>query len=414
MPFELFLALRYLRARRGRRLARITALVAILGIATGVAALIVALALANGFRDEMREKILRGTAHLNVVRADGQPLRDHNTVASRIKQISGVTNAFGTTYDGAVIIGPKGSGYAVLRGVDETNPAALSEIKSSLTAGSAEEIGKGPQDENYPPPAIVGSELANRIGVSVGDVVQLIPAVSPTAGTALPGSARRFVRVSGIFRSGLFEYDSTWIYISLKVAAQFAASDHAATVVSVQLSDIYAVKRVATEIRQTLGESYTTIDWQDANRPLFTALALERRMGLFIIALIILIAALNITTTLILVVVDRGREIGILGAMGASSKSIMGIFMMEGAIIGAVGTLLGVGLGTIACLIGNRYQLVSLPGDVYSISTVPFHSQLRDVALAALVAFLLSLIATIYPARAAARVRPVEMLRDTN
>lgn len=414
MPFELFLALRYLRARRGRRLARITALVAILGIATGVAALIVALALANGFRDEMREKILRGTAHLNVVRADGQPLRDHNTIASRIKQISGVTNAFGTTYDGAVITGPKGSGYAVLRGVDETNPAALSEIKSSLTAGSAEEIGKGPQNENYPPPVIVGSELANRIGVSVGDVVQVIPAASPTAGTDLPGSARRFGRVSGIFRSGLFEYDSTWIYISLKVAAQFAASDHAATVVSVQLSDIYAVKRVATEIQQTLGESYTTIDWQDANRPLFTALALERRMGLFIIALIILIAALNITTTLILVVVDRGREIGILGAMGASSKSIMGIFMVEGAIIGALGALLGVGLGTIACLIGNRYQLVSLPADVYSISNVPFHSQLRDVALAALVAFLLSLIATIYPARAAARVRPVEMLRDTN
>ena len=414
MPFELFLALRYLRARRGRRLARITALVAILGIATGVAALIVALALANGFRDEMREKILRGTAHVNVVRADGQPLRDHNTVASRIKQISGVTNAFGTTYDGAVIIGPKGSGYAVLRGVDETNPAALNEIKSSLSSGSAEDIGKGPQDENHPPAVIVGSELANRIGISVGDVVQIIPAGSPTAAAAVPGSARRFVRVSGIFRSGLFEYDSTWIYISLKVAAQFAASDHAATVVSVQLSDLYDVKRVATEIRQALGESYTTIDWQDANRPLFTALALERRMGLFIIALIILIAALNITTTLILVVVDRGREIGILGAMGASGKSIMGIFMMEGAIIGAVGALLGVVLGTIACLIGNRYQLVSLPADVYSISNVPFHSQLRDVALAAAVAFLLSLIATIYPARAAARVRPVEMLRDTN
>jgi lipoprotein-releasing system permease protein len=414
MPFELFLALRYLRARRGRRLARITALVAILGIATGVAALIVALALANGFRDEMREKILRGTAHINVVRADGQPLRDHNTVASRIKQISGVTNAFGTTYDGAVIIGPKGSGYAVLRGVDETNPAALNEIKSSLSSGSAEEIGKGPQDENHPPAVIVGSELANRIGSRVGDLVQIIPAGSPTAAAALPGSARRFVRVGGIFHSGLFEYDSTWIYISLKVAAQFAASDHAATVVSVQLSDFYDVKRVAAEIRQSLGESYATIDWQDANRPLFTALALERRMGLFIIALIILIAALNITTTLILVVVDRGREIGILGAMGASGKSIMGIFMMEGAIIGAIGALLGVMLGTIACLIGNRYQLVSLPADVYSISNVPFHSQLRDVALAAAVAFLLSLIATIYPARAAARVRPVEMLRDAN
>ena len=414
MPFELFLALRYLRARRGRRLARVTALVAILGIAVGVGALIVALALANGFRDEMREKILRGTAHINVLRADGQPLRDHSNIANRIKTISGVTNAFGTTYDGAVIIGSKGSGYAVLRGVDESNPVALSEVKSSLTSGSADEIGKGPQREDYPPAVVLGLELANRIGVREGEVVEIIPAGSANVATAVRVASRRFVRVSGIFRSGLFEYDSTWIYISLAVASQFASSDHAATVVSVQLSDIYETKRVATEIRNALGESYTTIDWQDANRPLFTALALERRMGLVIIALIILIAALNITTTLILVVVDRRREIGILGAMGASNKSIMGIFMMEGAIIGVVGALLGVVLGTIACVIGNRYQLVSLPADVYSISNVPFHSQLRDVALAALVAFLLSLMATIYPARAAARVRPVEMLRDTN
>lgn len=414
MPFELFLALRYLRARRGRGLARITALVAILGIAVGVGALIVALALANGFRDEMREKILRGTAHINVVRADGQPLRDHGVIASRIKTIPGVTNAFGTTYDGAVIIGSKGSGYAVLRGVDESNPAALGEIKSSVISGSADDIGESPQREDYPPAVVLGSELANRIGVNVGDVVEIIPAGSATIAAPVRVSDRRFVRVSGIFRSGLFEYDSTWIYISLAVASQLASSEHAATVVSVQLADIYDATRAGAEIRNVLGESYTTIDWQDANRPLFTALALERRMGLVIIALIILIAALNITTTLILVVVDRRREIGILGAMGASSKSIMGIFMMEGAIIGAVGALLGVALGIVACVIGNRFQLVSLPADVYSISNVPFHSQLRDVALAAFVAFLLSLIATIYPARAAARVRPVEMLRDTN
>src|SRR5688500_12004282 len=201
MPFELFLALRYLRARRGRRLARITALVAILGIAVGVGALIVALALANGFRDEMREKILRGTAHINVVRADGQALRDHSNIASRIKTIPGVTNAFGTTYDGAVIIGPKGSSYAVLRGVDESNPAALSEIKNSLSSGSADDIGESPQRENHPPAVVVGSELANRIGVRVGDVVEIIPAGNATVATAVQVSARRFVRVSGIFRS---------------------------------------------------------------------------------------------------------------------------------------------------------------------------------------------------------------------
>ena len=413
MPFEVFLALRYLRSRRQRRLSRVTALLAIVGIAVGVGALIVAMALANGFRDEMREKILRGTAHINVVRTDGQPLRDHRNVASQIQKIAGVANVFGTTYDGAVIIGPKGSAYAVLRGVDTANAAAVNELKGSLSEGSSEELQQNSIRTAEPTAVVIGAELASRVGVKVGDTVELIPASGAIA-TTDNTPPRRWVRLTGIFRSGLFEYDSTWIYISLEAAARFAGADHAATVISVQLNDIYSARQKSAEIRNLLGSSYTTIDWQDANRPLFTALALERRMGLFIIALIIVIAALNITTTLVLVVVERRRDIGILSAMGASSKSIMGIFMIEGAIIGAFGGLLGIALGLLACFIGNRYQLVSLPADVYSISNVPFHSQLRDAALAALIAFLLSFIATIHPARAATRVRPADMLRDAN
>ena len=414
MPFEVFLALRYLKSRRRRRLARITALVAVFGIAVGVGALIVALALAKGFRDEMREKILRGTAHINVVRADNQPLNDYQNVAEQIKKIGGVTNAFGTTYDGAVIIGPKGSAYAVVRGVDTANAAVLSEISSTVNAGSSDGLREGSQRNDEPPAVLLGTELASRIGVQVNEVVELIPASSASA--ARPGEVpfRRFVRVAGTFSSGLFEYDSTWIYLSLDVASRFAGGDHAATVVSVQLADVFSTGETAAQIQKVLGDSHRTIDWQEANRPLFTALALERRMGLFIIGLIILIAAFNITTTLILVVVERGRDIGILRAMGVSSKSIMGIFMLEGAIIGAIGGLMGALLGTLICIIGNRFKLVSLPADVYSISNVPFQAQLRDVVLAAMVAFLLSLIATIYPARAAARVRPVEMLRDNN
>lgn len=409
MPFEVFLALRYLKSRRRRRLARVTALVAILGIAVGVGALIVALALANGFRDEMRERILHGTAHINVMRADGQPLRDYRSVASQIAQLPGVTNAFGTTYDGALIVGPKTSAYAVMRGVDPANSGSATEIKSSLLSGSLESFNAAGQTPNV----LLGADLATRIGANVGDSLELIPAsINQTGSDKLP--AKHLARVGGIFRSGLFEYDSTWIYLSLDAASQLAGGKHAATVISVQVADIYSTKQTAAAIRNVLGNSFSTIDWQEANRPLFTALALERRMGLFVIILIIIIAALNITTTLILVVVERRRDIGILSAMGASSKSIMGIFMLEGAIIGTIGGLIGVVVGTLVCLIGNRYQLVSLPADVYSISNVPFHSQPRDVALAAIVAFGLSLVATIYPARAAARVRPVEMLRDAN
>jgi lipoprotein-releasing system permease protein len=185
-----------------------------------------------------------------------------------------------------------------------------------------------------------------------------------------------------------------------------------ASVISVETPDIYKVSEVSRALREMLGVDYTTVDWQEANRPLFAALALERRMGLFIIGLIIFIAVLNITSTLILLVVERREDIAILSAMGAGTKSIMAIFITEGAAIGLIGTTLGVVLGLLGCFVGDRYRLVSLPADVYSLSSIPFHPQLRDVVLAATIAFVLSLLATIYPARAAARMRPAAILRD--
>jgi len=409
MPYELFLAARHLRSRRKRRLTQVTALVAVLGITIGVATLIVAMALANGFRDEMRDKILRGTAHLTVMRTDGLPMNDYQELATRISRLADITNATGTSYDGAVVGGPKGSAYAVLRGIDGESQQAKMEVNRWLIEGSAAPIFAAETKVKELSNVVLGAELATRTGLQVGDVADII---SANSGFASISPVKRLGRVTGIFRSGLFEYDSTWIYLSLDVAGEFTGSKHAASVISVQVRDIYSVKQSAAEVRATLGSSYTTVDWQEANRPLFTALALERRMGLFIIALIISMAALNITTTLILVVVERRRHIAILSAMGATSGSIMSIFMIEGAIIGALGTAFGVIGGGLACLIGNHYKLVSLPADVYSIGYVPFNAQFRDVLLAALVAFVLSLIATIYPARAAARLRPVEMLRD--
>ncbi|CAN5518688.1 lipoprotein-releasing ABC transporter permease subunit [soil metagenome] len=411
MPYELFLALRYLRSRRKRRLARVTSVVAILGIGIGVSTLIVALALANGFRDEMREKILRGTAHINVIRTDGRPIRDYRSLSAGIKAIPGVTNAAATTYDGAMLIGSKGTAYAVLRGLDKDSEQALNEIKDSVIEGSVAPIVEGKSKPQDLPSVLIGSELATRTGLRVGEVAEII---SANTNSGPVNTVKRNVRVSGIFRSGLFEYDSTWIYLPLDLASEFSGAPQSASVISLQLEDIYDAGRVAADVRASLGSSYTTVDWEEANRPLFNALALERRMGLFIIALIILIATLNITTTLILVVVERRRDIGILSAIGSDSKSIRAIFMIEGAIIGVLGAGLGVLFGIVGCLVGNRFQLVSLPADVYSINNVPFHPQAVDVFLAALVAFVLSWTATIYPARAAARARPVEMLRDAD
>jgi len=409
MPFEIFLALRHLRSRQKRRLARVTSLIAVIGIAVGLAALIVALALANGFRDEMRDKILRGTAHLTVMRSDGQAMADYKEVAARVASIPGVLSATGTTYDGAVIVGPRASAYAVLRGVDGAATHSTAEIAQSLITGSLDHVFEQGVEVNEIQAVVLGSELAARAGLEVGDAAEIVTA---SAGVS-SSDRRRRVRVAAVFRSGLFEYDSTWIYLPLETASAFSGTSHAASVISVQVTNIYDVKSIVAGVKQALGSDFAAVDWQEANRPLFTALALERRIGVVIIGLIIFIAALNITTTLILVVVERRRDIAILNALGATSKSIMSIFVIEGALVGAVGAAIGVLLGAAAIVIANRYQLISLPADVYSISNVPLSLNVLDMALAALTAFVLSVIATVYPAGAAARIRPAEMLRDT-
>jgi lipoprotein-releasing system permease protein len=366
----------------------------------GVAALIVAFALSNGFRDEMRDKILQGTAHLSVIRADGRTIENYSELATRLQQVNGVVSASATTYDGALARGSKGSGYAVIRGV-EKDAAQLTQ-RQWLREGSFGPLFESSATEV--PNAVLGVDLATRIGVAVGDVFEVVPATESTM---------RRLRVAGIFRSGLFEYDSTWIYVGLETAGAFAGTTHAASVISVQVYDVDNVKQVGAGISKLLGNNYTIIDWQQANQPLFAALALERRMGLFIIGLIIAIATLNITTMLILLVVERRRDIAILNALGATRTGVMLLFIIEGAVVGAIGAAAGVVIGFIACAIGNHYKLVSLPADVYSISNVPLIAKPSEMFLAALVAFILSVLATIYPARAASRMRPVEALRDS-
>jgi lipoprotein-releasing system permease protein len=399
MPYEVFLAFRYLRSRHKRGLARVTSIAAVLGIGMGVAALIVALALSNGFRNEMREKILQGTSHISLLRSDGQPIDNYSELANRLRQLDGVVSASPTTYDGAIARGSKDTGYAVIRGI-ENDPGQSTQVRQWLTEGSLGALFESSTEPN----ALVGSELASRIGVSIGEVFQVIPA---------NGGETRRLRAAGIFRSGLFEYDSTWIYIAFDAATTLAGNDHAASVMSIQVRDPDNVKQVVQNISSTLGNSYTTVDWQQANQPLFAALALERRMGLFIIGLIIAIAALNITTMLILVVVERRRDIAILNALGATRTGVMLLFVIEGAVVGAIGAIAGVVVGLIACFVGNHYKLVSLPADVYSISNVPLIAQPAEMLIAASMAFALSVVATIYPARAASRMRPVEALRDS-
>jgi lipoprotein-releasing system permease protein len=439
-----------LRAQRPRRLARATALASILGIAFGVAALIVALALSNGFRDEMRDKILKGTAHITLMRHDGQSIPDWRALIKRVRILASVADASATTYDGALLSGPNSSAYAILRGLDRDSARAVNELRSTIISGTIDPLlneaspfeneGKAskssaedekqaspdgsPNDspitsfdeipsEAAMPNAVIGAELAARTNLSVGDTATVISGEATLTPLGLAPRFRR-VRIVGLFQTGLYEYDAAWVYVSLDTAASFAGAEApSASVISIEVTDIYAVEQISERLREQFGAAYTTVNWQEANRPLFAALALERRMGLFIIALIILIATLNITTTLVLLVVERRSDIATLSAMGAQPRSIMLIFIIEGAIIGIIGIIIGIALGLLACLVGDRYKLVSLPADIYSISNVPFHARAVDIALAAVVAFVLSLLATIYPAHAASRLRPAEALRDS-
>ena len=474
MPYEIFLALRYLRVRRGRRVVKLTALAAVVGIACGVAALIVALALANGFRDELRDKILRGTAHVTLMRDNSQPIGgrwdidEMRSVAARVRGVEGVVEAAPTTYEGALLKGPGGMAYTLLRGVEEGSAHTRDEIRRTLTAGELEtlfreaahvekqrgegedaapgqpgeggrpasgvaggegrrrapgageqrasdveaESGAESEAEDEPPaPVILGEDLAARTGLAeVGDEGWVVTGEKSPTPPGFSPRARRVV-VAGVFRTGLYDYDSAWTYVSLVEVPRIAGTELTSSVVSIEVRDIFEAEAVARRVRATFGEGWTTVDWREANRPLFAALELERRTVALIILLIMLMAALNITTTLALVVVERRPDIAVLGALGARARGVLAIFVIEGAIIGAVGAIIGVALGLAACAAGEYFELVRLPPDVYSISAVPFRPHLADVLLPALAAFAVSLLATLYPARAAARVRPAEALR---
>ena len=412
MPFELFLALRYLRARRGRRVARWTAGAGLAGIACGVAALVVATALANGFRDELQEKILRGTAHVTLNREGGAGVGEARAAAVRARRLEGVADAQATTYEGALLAGNDDATYALLRGLDGGSPRAREMVRESLTRGSLEDLFKN-QGEEEAVPVVLGEELAARAGLTnVGEEGYVLTAGA--AGGLARGSEEANVlrvRVVGLFRSGLFEYDSAWAYVSLDTVARAGGARPPAFVVSVEARDLYASGEVARRLRAELGPAWTTVDWREANRPLFEALALERRTVALIIMLVTVVAALNITTTLALLVVERRADIAVLSTVGARARSVTLVFVIEGALIGAAGAVAGVALGLAACWAADRFGLVRLPPDVYSLSAVPLHPHASDVALAALAAFAVSLLATLYPAWQAARVRPAEVLR---
>ncbi len=394
MRFELRLAWRYFRARR-KSLARFTSCVAVVGIAAGVASLIIAQSLARGFSDEMQDKILANTAHVSVFLSDGAEILDWREVIEKLKKSENVKEVSATTYENAVIVGTQATSYAILRviegrGLREFLPSTLDPRPSTLDS-----IG-----------ILLGKELAEKTNLKIGDEAGIITLENEFA----PVTSKVFIRE--IFQTGLYEYDSTWIYISPEDFARLKAQKiFTPTILSVSVKNIYAADETAGEIRSNLGDNFKIVDWQEANRPLFAALSLERRVALAIISLIIFIAALNITTTLALLAGERRFDIAILRTCGARTKSLIFIFLLEGLLLGFTGIFFGVGLGLLGCFLGNYFKIIRLSAEVYSLNYIPFHPDLYNILLIILIAFSVCLAATVYPALKIGKIKPLENLR---
>ncbi len=388
---------------RRKSLARFTSCVAVVGIAAGVASLIIAQSLARGFSDEMQDKILANTAHVSVFLNDGAEILDWQGIVEKLRKSENVKEVSATTYESAVIVGTQTTSYAVLRVIEGRGTRDEGQGTREFLLPTLD-----PRPSTLVPIEIaLGKELAEKMDLKIGDEAGIITLENEFA----PTTSKVFIRE--IFQTGLYEYDSTWIYIPPEDFARLKAQKNfTPTILSVSVRDIYRADETADEIRANLGDNFKIVDWQEANRPLFAALSLERRVALAIISLIIFIAALNITTTLALLAGERRFDIAILRTCGARMKSVIFIFLLEGLLLGFTGISFGVGLGLLGCFLGNYFKIIRLSAEVYSLNYIPFHPDLNNILLIILIAFLVCLSATVYPAFKASQIKPLENLRN--
>ena len=415
LPYELFISLRYLKAKRKQTFISIITFISILGVMLGVMALIVVLAVMNGFEHELREKILGTNAHILLLRYGGG-IEDYFEVVNRVEKVPGVRAAAPFIYAQVMLSSKGGVAGAVLRGIDPSSEGKVSSLPQNIKEGSINSLSRS--ELGQLPGIILGRELAKNLGVFLNDPVTVISPLGDVSPLGMAPRVKRF-RVTGIFESGMFDYDSTLAYISLASAQKFLRIGDVATAIEIKVKDIYKARSIAEKIERELGVPYKTRDWMEMNKNLFSALRMEKRVMFILLSLIIGVAAFNIICTLIMVVMEKSRDIAILKSMGAKRSSIMKIFVFEGLIVGLVGTFLGSVLGLliafnmegISNFVERLFGFKILPGDVYYISQLPSRVDSLDVMVVVCVAIGISLLATIYPAWKASSLDPAEALR---
>ncbi|MCU0243425.1 MAG: ABC transporter permease [Acidobacteria bacterium] len=404
MSFELFVARRYLTARRKQAFISVITLISVGGIAIGVAALVIAIALITGFQGDVQDKILGATSHVMVSDLGGQGLSGYEDMAAKIRALPGVESASPVVYSTVLVTGAGESSGALVKGIDFERETAGAGWLRSLESGRIPEAG-GARDG-----VLLGRELALRVGAQPGDVVDVVTASSTLSPLGLMPKRKRFL-VTGIFNTGLYEFDNGTALVSIGVAQKMFGMEGRASFIQVKLDDIFAAPAAGERIKAVLPPVVYITTWMDLNRSLFSALKLEKTIMFLTITLIVIVAALNIIATLILMVMEKTRDIGILMAIGATPRAINRIFFFQGALIGVIGTALGAALGLGWCALANAFELIKIPVDIYQISYVPFRMRPLDLAAIVGVSLLISFVSTLFPARRAARVDPVVALK---
>jgi len=421
LPYEIFVGLRYLRAKRRNRTISLNTVVSIAGITLGVAALIGTVGIMTGFKEDIQAKILGTTAHIIVQDRIKESMSDYDPVTKQVATVPGVVAATPFVLKQVLLTTQTGVQGIVIRGIDPQREGTVTELAKNLSTGQLADLSRpvkvkqspiddptSPAVETEKPGIILGKELALRLGVFVGDTVNVVSPVGPISAIGMVPKIRTFALVA-LFQSGMYEYDSSLAYIDLAEAQKFFNMGQTVTGIEIKVTDVFRAAETARSVEQSLGFAYGARDWMQMNRNLFSALKLEKTMMFLLLVLITIVASFNIVSTLTMIVTEKQKEIAILKAMGATRKSIRRIFMLNGLIIGLSGPAIGIPLGYAFLWLIQTFW--TLDPTVYYISRIPVHVQAMDVLLVAGSAIVISFAATVYPSLQAAKLEPVAALR---
>jgi lipoprotein-releasing system permease protein len=414
MRFELFLAARYLRAKRRQAMVGVVTVISIAGVAAGVAALVIALAITNGMRRDLQDRLLGSTAHVQLMQVDAKGIRDWRPLLERLRHLPHVTAVSPGIYEQVLVARGARGGGALLEGILPDEERTVSDLLSTAPPAALRALEPLPAPSSAKnaenPPIILGNDLAESIGAAVGDSILVI---SPQGELTPFGIVPKYVhfRLVGTFHSGFFQYDAQMGFLRLADGQRLYDEPDLLSVISFKVDNLDRAPQIAQTIEQAAGKGFMTNNWTDQNRELFRALKLEQVVTFIVIALIVIVAALNILIALTMMVMEKTRDIAVMMSFGVTPGQVRRVFLLEGLLISLVGTAVGLALGYLAAWAGGHYRFIHLPADVYSIDTLPFAPRLLDGVIVSVVSIGISLLATLYPSSTAANVLPAEALR---